>query len=80
MLLSDIPVHREQAQGLAHFFSSDSVVDLARALKEFEPVPLEQRLALQRTSAAQARQRVARFASDFVELVNRTRYCVISRG
>jgi len=79
MLLSDIPVHREQAQDSAHFFLSDSAVDLARALKEFEPVPLERRLALQRTAAAQARQRVARFASDFVELVNRTRYGFISR-
>lgn len=40
MILSDLPVHREQAQGKAIFFNPRSVDDAARALGETAKLPL----------------------------------------
>jgi glycosyltransferase involved in cell wall biosynthesis len=72
MLLSDIPVHREQAGDLAQFFDPGSPDDLARSLAQFEPLAPAERLARQQIAATQAQQRVAQFAEEFLELVTHT--------
>ena len=64
MLLSDLPVHREQAVGLARFFYPYSATSLADALIMTPPAPPTDDTAL--TYAANAR--VAAFAEAFVAL------------
>lgn len=71
MLLSDLPVHREQALDTAAFFDRHSAESLAHALHAFTPLDREARAARQHAAHADAQQRVARFAADFVQLATR---------
>jgi glycosyltransferase involved in cell wall biosynthesis len=70
MLLSDLPVHREQAEGMATFFDPRSARSLAQALVSFNPPNITDRQTQRRNAASEARGRVSRFASDFVKLVH----------
>ncbi len=70
MVLSDLPVHKEQAEGIARFFDRTSAPALADALR--------QAWRDQSSSAAGAAalppaivDPVKRFADDFVDLVQR---------
>jgi len=72
MLLSDLPVHREQAGINALYFDRHSAVSLADALQSLQRCsPVDRG---QRTSGAQADtvHRIQRFAVDFVAVVNQT--------
>ncbi|HEY6896907.1 MAG TPA: glycosyltransferase family 1 protein [Rhodocyclaceae bacterium] len=69
LLLSDIPVHREQADGAARFFDPESPEALADALAQTVPLPAEQRAALRAAAEAQSVGRIQAFAAGFVELV-----------
>lgn len=68
MILSDLPVHREQVGDGASYFACDDAAGLADALQAF--VPLEPRMRERAAAAARlsAESRVARFAADFVAL------------
>ena len=67
MVLSDLPVHKEQAEGLAHFFCRTSAPSLADALLQAwqHPSPPAAGIATLPTSIADP---VKRFADDFVDL------------
>lgn len=69
MLLSNLRVHREQAQGLAEFFDPLDFQELARALENYAPLEAAQRQQVFDQAANQAMERVAQFASDFSDLV-----------
>lgn len=69
MILSDLPVHREQAGDQATFFDPHSPDALAQALSCFEPFSVDQRRALRDAASLHAIERVNRFANEFVELV-----------
>jgi glycosyltransferase involved in cell wall biosynthesis len=71
MLLSDLPVHREQAEGLATFFDPRSASSLAQALVSFNATATTDRHTQRRIAESAAGGRVSRFASDFVKLVHR---------
>jgi glycosyltransferase involved in cell wall biosynthesis len=73
LLLSDLGVHREQAQGLAHvtFFDPLSPDDLARTLAQFRPLATPERAALAEEAAVAAQARVADFAQAFVTAARR---------
>jgi glycosyltransferase involved in cell wall biosynthesis len=68
LLLSDIPVHREQARPDTRFFSPTSPEDLARVLAEsYRELPPGPRPEAERAAAAQASRDAARFAMRFAE-------------
>jgi len=69
MLLSDIAVHREQAGETARYFDPTSPEALAEALLGFEPLTPAEREMRRDVAAGEAHARVARFAADFVALV-----------
>lgn len=66
LLLSDIPVHREQAQGLARFFNPHCAESLATALLTTPPMQPSDQSVL----ALAAEQRMQAFASAFVSVVH----------
>jgi glycosyltransferase involved in cell wall biosynthesis len=68
LLLSDIPVHREQARPDTRFFSPASPEDLARVLAEsHRELPPGPRPEAERAAAAEASRDAARFAMRFAE-------------
>jgi hypothetical protein len=73
MILSDLPVHREQADGFATFFKRHSPGSLATALSGFTagtgPCVLSEKQAL-----AAAHQRRKDFAQEFSAMV---RHCAV---
>lgn len=69
MLLSDLPVHREQAADQAIYFKRDSAQSLAEALHAFEPLSPAQRRSRREAASSDAHRRLARFADDFVAVV-----------
>ncbi len=71
MLLSDLAVHREQADGAATFFDPRSPRSLADALATFPRFDAAQRAESRQTAAARADARIAQFAADFVHVVER---------
>lgn len=70
MVLSDLPVHKEQAEGLARFFDRTSAPSLADALRQAwqDQWPATASAAALSPSIADP---VKRFADDFVDLVQR---------
>ncbi|MDJ0685782.1 MAG: glycosyltransferase family 1 protein [Alphaproteobacteria bacterium] len=68
MVLSDLPVHKEQALGIARFFDRTSATALADALGQAwqQPSPLAAGIVAVPKSSADP---VKRFANDFVDLV-----------
>ena len=69
MILSSLPVHREQAGGNALYFSPDSPQELAAHLRDFRPWSPEERAAAVTRARADASLRLARFAHDFYDVV-----------
>jgi glycosyltransferase involved in cell wall biosynthesis len=69
MLLSDLPVHLEQAGEGAIYFDRHSPVALADALERFHPLEREAREALEEAARLRSAHRVRRFAADFAGLV-----------
>jgi len=72
MVLSNLPVHREQAGADATYFDTSSPESLADALHAFQPLARTERE--QRAAAARedATMRVRRFSNDFLSLVERS--------
>jgi hypothetical protein len=70
MVLSDLPVHREQAEGIARFFDRSSASSLADALLHSWQ---DQSIAASGVSGVPTSvvDPVKRFADDFVDLVQR---------
>jgi glycosyltransferase involved in cell wall biosynthesis len=71
MILSDLAVHREQAANHASYFNCDDPRALADALQSFEPLDRQTRERLAAAARIDAEQRVARFAREFAEVVER---------
>ncbi len=71
MLLSDLAVHREQADGAATFFDPHSPRSLADALASFPQFTAALRAQDRQAAAINASSRIAQFASDFVQVVER---------
>lgn len=69
MILSDIAVHREQAGEHATYFDPYSPEALAQSLSSFVPLSLDIRRELRDAASVQAKERVNRFANEFMELV-----------
>ena len=68
MILSSLPVHREQAEDKAVYFEKDSPEQLARILETFEPLIAPERLRLAQKSRIAAAEAVRRYAEQFSEL------------
>lgn len=68
LLLSDIPVHREQAGGTAAYFDPNGVGELAAALGNYVPVGDDVRRAARAAASGAARARVEAFASGFADV------------
>lgn len=71
MILSDLPVHREQAGEKALYFLAKSPESLADVLTEFQPRTAVERDALAAEAAARSRQLTAEFGQRFADLVGR---------
>ena len=70
MVLSDLPVHQEQADGIARFFDRTSASSLADALLQaWQHQPLV--AAGVATMPSSITDPVKRFADDFVDIVQR---------
>jgi hypothetical protein len=70
LVLSDIPVHKEQASGLARFFDRSSAESLAEALLSVWQSPVVT-TATQPAAANGSSAAVQRFADDFLAVVHR---------
>jgi len=68
MILSDLEVHREQAEGFAVFFKRHSSSSLAAALADCPQIG-EERQAVEQTARLAARQRRQTFARKFAAVV-----------
>ncbi|HJW52618.1 MAG TPA: glycosyltransferase family 1 protein [Burkholderiaceae bacterium] len=68
LLLSDLPVHVEQAGQAAAYFRRDSVESLVQMLVEFQPLTDAEREARLAAASAEANSRVRRFGLDFAKL------------
>lgn len=69
MILSDIPVHLEQAVDEAMFFHRQDPHDLARVLEAHVPVAADERCRLRRAASMNAARRMSAFADGFASLV-----------
>jgi glycosyltransferase involved in cell wall biosynthesis len=69
LILSDIGVHREQAQDQAVYFNPSNSTELAVLLKHYKPLSVEERRQRRSRAATEATARVAGFAKDFVGAV-----------
>jgi len=67
MLLSDLPVHREQMGAEAVYFARQSASSLAKALADFSPLNTERRVLRLAAAREAAKLRVATFAQEFVD-------------
>lgn len=73
MLLSDLPIHREQAGGAATFFSADDSENIASVLEnEWKTLLPGPRLAAEKRAALVNQQHRKQFAKTFGELVAKT--------
>jgi hypothetical protein len=66
MILSDLDVHREQAEGQAVFFARHDPGALADALRTFTDQDFEMRQRRRELAGSQAELRIAQFAHAFV--------------
>ncbi len=69
MILSDLPVHREQAAVEAVFFRRQDPPDLARVLEGHVPVAADERSRMRQAARVSADCRMAAFADGFASLV-----------
>lgn len=65
MILSDLAVHREQAEGQADFFDPNSAECLAEIFRSFIPLSRRERDSRSQAASVQAYQRVEEFADCF---------------
>lgn len=70
LLLSDIPVHREQAPDLGHFFPPDDADSLASLMEQLLEVP--QAIATTQEIYESHRKRAEDFAKEFIRIVKDT--------
>ncbi len=70
MLLSDLPVHREQAEHCAGFFSVDSAEQLAALMAEQQILPDLSRQMREKTEIEASQERVKKFALSFVAMLD----------
>jgi glycosyltransferase involved in cell wall biosynthesis len=68
LILSSLPVHKEQAEQRALYFEKDSPEQLARILETFEPLTASQRQLRVDQSRLEAADAVKRFGRQFAEL------------
>jgi len=71
LLLSDIPVHREQVGAGAIFFDPADPEALATVLGDFVPITAEARNRARLLAQAAAEQRMRTFAEEFLQVVRR---------
>ncbi len=69
MILSRLDVHVEQVSGQAVFFDPASATELAERLSAFVPLGVAERKTMTDAAAAGADIRVAKFAEDFVAVI-----------
>jgi glycosyltransferase involved in cell wall biosynthesis len=69
MILSDLPVHREQAADRAAFFDPKSCDQLADLLRTFVPLDAEARAVMATHAAVENSAARDRFASAFLDAV-----------
>jgi glycosyltransferase involved in cell wall biosynthesis len=69
MILSDLPVHLEQAADEAVFFHRQDPQDLARVLEAHVPVAADERSRLRQAARLNADRRMSAFADGFASLV-----------
>jgi glycosyltransferase involved in cell wall biosynthesis len=69
LLLSDIPVHREQAGASAVYFEPADPGALAKVLTDFLPLAADARDAARVAAQAEAEKRTQTFAEEFVKVV-----------
>ncbi len=72
MILSDLPVHREQMGDGAIYFDPHDPQALAAALRHWRPLDPEERRARAQAQRGEAARRVATYASDFVQFLQFT--------
>ena len=70
LLLSDLPVHLEQAGADASYFDRHSAASLAAALAAFPALTPEQRASRSALARTEATRRVRQFAEDFASLAH----------
>ena len=70
LILSDLPVHKEQAGTGAVYFDRHDAGSLANVLRMFGPLALTDRLHAAHAARASARERVAQFSKDFESAVH----------
>jgi glycosyltransferase involved in cell wall biosynthesis len=68
LILSDIPVHREQARAEAAYFDPYNASELASILGNLVPPPAEAGSARRAAAAAAAARRVQDFSEDFAQV------------
>jgi glycosyltransferase involved in cell wall biosynthesis len=71
LILSDLPVHREQAGDRASYFNVDDPAQLADAIERFVPSSRAERERLALDARTDAEARVSEFAARFVATVER---------
>ena len=72
LILSDLPVHREQAGAAASYFDRHSAAALADALAGFRPLPVEERESRLLLAGQDAQARVKAFAMEFVAVARQS--------
>jgi glycosyltransferase involved in cell wall biosynthesis len=73
MLLSDIPVHREQAEGIARFFDRDDAQQLAELMWEQWNSTTKQCIPDAKAAEQAYMEKRAAFARSYLEILRRTR-------
>lgn len=71
LILSDLPVHREQMGKEGTYFERTSAASLAKVLASFQPLSLHDRHQLRDVAAIEAERRVGEFAKQFVAVAQR---------
>jgi glycosyltransferase involved in cell wall biosynthesis len=69
MILSDLPVHREQAAGIAMFFDATRPQELADILLTWAPLDVEKRAKLSIDASISSQAAVKRYSKDFLEVI-----------
>lgn len=73
LILSDLPVHREQAGDGASYFDRHSSAALAESLAGFRSLPLAEREQRRRLASEDAERRVKAFAGEFLTVARHCR-------
>jgi glycosyltransferase involved in cell wall biosynthesis len=71
MLLSNLGVHMEQAQGSAQFFSPQSPEQLAELMAQQEELPATTREEMERAAIVASQSRITQYATEFADTVER---------